>query len=97
MSNTAIFVLYEKGKETIPNCILDFKALDDMLNKKLKLPVKHGAELLGYVTRLKKKGNKIYAIVKLENDIAYSMQQLGKKSAKDKVIITDAKLFELYI
>jgi hypothetical protein len=97
MSKTIVAVFYVKDTEILNNCIMDWNALDDMLDKELELPVRHSTEIIGHIRRLSKKGDKIYATIELEKDIAFSLQQLGKESTKDKVIITDAKLFELYI
>ena len=44
MSKTIILVLYVKNEEMLNNCNLGWNALDDMLDKELHVPVKHGKE-----------------------------------------------------
>lgn len=97
MSKTAVFVLHIDGEEMMNKLYLDFGALDDMIGEDLYLPIKNGKNVLAHVIKLYKKGNKIYAKVEFIADIAYSIQQLSKKSEKGKVIVTKAKLWELYI
>jgi len=90
-------VLYRRGEEIFNKCVLDFEALDDMIDKDINVPVKHNSEVIGYCKKLYKKVNVIYAEIELSYDIAYSIQQLSKQSGDDRVIITEAKLSELYI
>lgn len=97
MSKTAVFVLYVKGEEMMNKCTLDFNALDSMIGEKLYLPVKNGKNVIGHVINLSKRGDKIYAKVEFIADIAYSIQQLSKKTKKDEVVVTEAKLWEVYI
>lgn len=97
MSKTIVVVLYTKNEPMLNKCTLDLNALDDMLDKELCLPFKHGKDVIGHVVKLSKKGDKIYATVELITDIAYSIQQLSKKSKKDEVVITKAKLWEVYV
>lgn len=97
MSKTAVFVLYEKGEEMMNKLYLDFDALDDMIGEDLYLPIKNGPNVLGHIIKLQKKGNKIYATVEFIADIAYSVQQLSKRTEKNKVVVTKAKLWEVYI
>ena len=101
MSKTIIMVLYVKGEPMMNNCYLDFDALDDMLDKDLHVPVKHGKDLIGTCTRLTKNGNRLLATIELISDIGYLLQQKAKDSysigGKDAVTITDAELNEIYI
>jgi hypothetical protein len=97
MSKTVIAVLYLKGEDLMNNLILDWSALDDMLDKDLYVPVKHGTDRIGTCTRLTKSGDRILATIELVGEIGCLLQQKGKRSVSGKVIVTDAELNEIYI
>ena len=94
---TIVVVLYKCGEEMMNRCRMSYNALDDYIDKELNLPVKHGTEIIGYVKKLYKKHRTIYAKVELIADVAYSIQQMAKRSRNDEIVVTKARLCELYI